>query len=67
MANPIGMIASGAMMLRYSFDLEEEADMIEAAIQKVLSQGFRTKDIEGLGTKLVGTKEMGNLVLQNLS
>ena len=67
MANPIGMIASGAMMLRYSFDLGKEADMIEAAIQKVLSQGFRTKDIEGLGTKLVGTKEMGNLVLQNLS
>ena len=67
MANPIGMIASGAMMLRYSFDLGKEADMIEGAIQKVLSQGYRTKDIEGPGTKLVGTKEMGNLILQNLS
>lgn len=67
MANPIGMIASGAMMLRYSFDLGKEADMIEGAIQKVLSQGYRTKDIEGPDTKLVGTKEMGDLILQNLS
>ncbi len=66
MANPIGMIASGAMMLRHSFDLGKEADLIEDAIQKVLAQGYRTKDIEAPGTKLVGTKEMGALILQNL-
>ena len=66
MANPIGMIASGAMMLRHSFDLGKEADFIEGAIQKVLAQGYRTKDIEAPGTKLVGTKEMGALILQNL-
>jgi len=66
MANPIGMIASGAMMLRHSFNLGKEADLIEGAIQKVLAQGYRTKDIEAPGTKLVGTKEMGALVLQNL-
>jgi len=66
MANPIGMMASGAMMLRYSFDLEKEADLIEEAIQKVLAQGYRTKDIESAETKLVGTKEMGALILKNL-
>jgi len=66
MANPIGMIASGAMMLRHSFDLGKEADLIEGAIQKVLAQGYRTKDIEAPGSKLVGTKEMGALILQNL-
>ncbi len=66
MANPIGMIASGAMMLRYSFDLVKEADLIEESIQKVLAQGYRTKDIEAPGTKLVGTKEMGELILKSL-
>jgi len=66
MANPIGMIASGAMMLRHSFDLGKEADLIEGAIHKVLAQGYRTKDLEAPGTKLVGTKEMGALILQNL-
>ena len=66
MANPIGMIASGAMMLRYSFDLGKEADLIENAIQKILAQGYRTKDIEAPGTKLVGTKDMGELILKQL-
>ncbi len=65
-ANPIGMIASGAMMLRYSFDLGKEADLIEEAIQKVLAQGYRTKDLEAPDTMLVGTKEMGALILKNL-
>ena len=59
MANPIGMIASVAMMLSYSFDWTKEAEAIEQAIQKTLDQGFRTKDIEGPGTTLIGTKEMG--------
>jgi 3-isopropylmalate dehydrogenase len=66
MANPIGMIASVAMMLSYSFDLTKEADLIEQAIQKTLDQGYRTKDIEGHGTTLIGTKEMGEKILQNL-
>ncbi len=65
-ANPIGMIASGAMMLRYSFDLGKEADLIENAIQSVLSQGYRTGDIASPGTTLVGTQEMSTLVLRNI-
>ena len=66
MANPIGMIASVAMMLSYSFDWTKEAETIEQAIQKTLDQGFRTKDIEGPGTTLIGTKEMGQKILENL-
>lgn len=67
LANPIGTIASAAMMLAYSFDLTKEAALIEEAIQKTLEQGFRTKDIESPGTTLVGTKEMGDHILKNLS
>lgn len=66
LANPIGMIASGAMMLRYSFNLAKEADLIEEAIQKVLAQGYRTKDIESPGMKLVGTKAMSALILDHI-
>ena len=44
-ANPIATVLSAAMMLRYSFDLDEEADAIEAAVKKVLQDGFRTDDI----------------------
>jgi 3-isopropylmalate dehydrogenase len=65
-ANPIGTIASAAMMLSYSFDLTKEAEMIEAAIQKTLEQGYRTKDIESPGSKLVGTVEMGDQILKQL-
>ena len=65
-ANPIGTIASVAMMLHYSFDLSQEAELIEQAIQLTLDQGFRTKDIEGVGTTLLGTKEMGDKILQNM-
>ncbi len=57
-ANPIATIASVAMMLRFSFDLQHEADAIEAAIEKVLDNGFRTSDIATEGNALVGTKEM---------
>ena len=66
MANPIGTIASVAMMFQYSFDLPKEAKLIEQAIQTTLDQGYRTKDIEGPGTTLLGTKEMGDKILQNL-
>ncbi len=61
-ANPIATILSAAMMLRYSLDLDKEADAVEAAVQKVLTDGYRTDDIMSDGCKLVGTKEMGDLI-----
>lgn len=66
LANPIGTIASAAMMLCYSFELTKEAEMIESAIQKTLEQGYRTKDIESKGSTLVGTAEMGDHILKQL-
>lgn len=61
-ANPIATILSAAMMLRYSFDLEEEAVAIEKAVESVLEAGYRTGDIYSEGTKKVGTREMGRLI-----
>ena len=61
-ANPLATILSTAMMLRYSFNLENEANDIEDAVVKVLEEGYRTGDINSEGTKLVGTKEMGCLL-----
>lgn len=61
-ANPIATILSAAMMLRYSFDLDREADAIEAAVQKVLTEGYRTADIMAEGCTLVGTAQMGELI-----
>lgn len=61
-ANPIAAILSAAMMLRYSFELEDEAKCIEAAVEKVLEQGYRTPDIFSPGMKKVGTREMGELI-----
>jgi len=61
-ANPIAMMLSTAMMLRYSFHLEEEADTIEQAVTAVLKQNYRTPDIMSVGMELVGTKEMGRLI-----
>ena len=61
-ANPIATILSAAMMLRYSLDLDKEAEAVEAAVQKVLTDGYRTGDIMSDGCKLVGTKEMGDLI-----
>lgn len=65
-ANPIATILSVAMMLRYSFGLEEEACCIEKAVEKVLDAKFRTGDIMSEGNKLVGTKEMGQLIVSSL-
>ena len=65
-ANPIATILSAAMMLRYSFDLDDEAKVIETAIEKVLQQGYRTSDIMSDNKTLVGTKEMGDLIVANL-
>ncbi|CAM5775338.1 3-isopropylmalate dehydrogenase 2 [Labrys miyagiensis] len=61
-ANPLAAILSGAMMLRYSFGLEEQALRIEAAVASVLAEGYRTADIRQPGTQLVGTREMGDAV-----
>lgn len=61
-ANPLATILSAAMMLRYSFDLEKEADAIESAVKQVLKEGYRTIDIMDEGKTLVGTKQMGDLV-----
>ena len=65
-ANPIAMIASFGMALRYSFGLVKEADMVDKAISNALAQGFRTGDIYEPGMKKVGTKEMGDAVLAAL-
>lgn len=64
LANPLATILSVAMMLRYSFNMTQEADSIEAAVNKVLDDGYRTGDIKSEGCKVVGTKEMGRLVVE---
>ncbi len=62
MANPIATIMSMAMMLRYSFGLAKEAQMVEAAVEAVLNEGYRTYDIMDEGKTKVGTREMGDLI-----
>jgi 3-isopropylmalate dehydrogenase len=62
-ANPIAMIASFAMCLRYSFNMVREADMLEKAIAAVLDKGIRTADIMSEGAAKVGTLEMGEAIL----
>ncbi len=66
-ANPLASILSVAMMLRYSFDLEEPAVRIEQAVRQVLRQGYRTADILEPETRLVGTREMGEAVAKAIS
>lgn len=63
-ANPIATILSVAMMLKYSFNLDKEAEAIEKAVMSVLDAGYRTGDIMSDGMKLVGTKEMGRLIAE---
>ena len=65
-ANPIATILSAAMMLRFTFDLDKEADAMEAAVQQVLKDGYRTGDIFSAGCTLVGTKEMGDLIAERI-
>ena len=65
-ANPIAMLTSFSMMLRYSFDLDEEADMVENAVSKVLDDGLRTADIMQDGMTQVSTTEMGDAVIRAL-
>ena len=63
-ANPIATILSAAMMLRYSFDMGEEADAIEAAVDKALEQGYRTGDIMSEGMTLVSCSGMGDKIAE---
>lgn len=66
-ANPIATIASAAMMLSYAFQLDKEAEAVERAIVKTLDLGYRTRDIQSPGARLVGTADMGDAILRNLS
>ena len=65
-ANPIATILSAAMMLRFTFDLDKEADAMENAVQQVLKDGFRTGDIMSEGCTLVGTTQMGDLIAERI-
>ena len=65
-ANPIASILSLSMALRYSLDLDVEADLIDSAVQKVLDDGLRTKDIMSSGKKEVGTSVMGDAIISKL-
>jgi 3-isopropylmalate dehydrogenase len=63
MANPIAMLASFGMALRYSFNMGKEADLLDAAIAATLAKGLRTADIKSEGTKVISTSEMGEAVV----
>ena len=63
LANPIATILSFAMALRYSLDLDKEADLLEKSVQDVLDKGLRTKDIMSQGTKEVSTSQMGDAII----
>ncbi|SEN56329.1 3-isopropylmalate dehydrogenase [Nitrosospira multiformis] len=65
-ANPLATVLSVAMMLRYTFDLEEEASRIERAVKKALADGYRTADIYEPGKMKIGTAAMGDAVLASL-
>ena len=65
-ANPIATMLSAAMMLRYSFDLDREADAVEKAVQQVLTEGFRTNDIYSEGCTRVGCAAMGDCIAERI-
>ena len=65
-ANPIATILSAAMMLRYSFDLDREADAVEAAVKEILKKGYRTVDIMSEGCTQVSCTEMGDLLADEI-
>lgn len=66
-ANPIATILSAAMMLRFSFDLDKEADAIEKAVSQVLKDGYRTIDITSEGKEQVGTAKIGDLICERIA
>jgi 3-isopropylmalate dehydrogenase len=63
-ANPIGAIRSAALMLSYSFELQEESEAVERAVAQVLASGLRTADLTGPGDKAVSTKDFANAVAE---
>lgn len=65
-ANPLAAILSAAMLLRYSLERPDDADRVEQAVERVLAAGYRTRDIHTPGTRLVGTEEMGERVVEAL-
>ena len=65
-ANPIATILSAAMMLRYSFDLDDAAAAVETAVSRVLEEGYRTVDIMSEGCTQVGTAKMGDLICERI-
>lgn len=65
-ANPIATILSAAMLLRYSLNLDKEADAVETAVQAVLKEGYRTGDIMSEGCTQVGTVQMGDLIAERI-
>jgi 3-isopropylmalate dehydrogenase len=65
-ANPIASVLSLSMALRYSLDLDSEADLLDQAVQQVLDEGLRTKDIMSTGKKEVGTSVMGDAIIAKL-
>ena len=65
-ANPIASILSFSMALKYSLDLDQEADNLDQAVQKVLDDGLRTKDILSKGKKEVSTSQMGDAIISKL-
>ena len=65
-ANPLAMIMSFAMMLKYSFNMQEDSILVEKAVQSVLSKGLRTADISNEADKVVSTEDMGKAVIEEL-
>jgi 3-isopropylmalate dehydrogenase len=65
-ANPLAAILSAAMLLRYSLDMGVHADRVEASVLRVLERGARTADLGASGGKVVGTREMGDLIVREL-
>ena len=65
-ANPIATILSASMMLRYTFDLDKEADAVDAAVKQVLTEGYRTGDIMSEGKTQVGCSQMGQLICERI-
>ena len=66
-ANPIATILSAAMMLRYSFRMNDAADCIERAVESVLQEGYRTGDIARPGEKIIGCVEMGERIREKIA
>jgi 3-isopropylmalate dehydrogenase len=66
MANPIATILTVAMLLRYSFALNKEAQAIESAVEAALNEGYRTYDIMSKGKTKLGTREMGDLITRKV-